>query len=68
MLRPLGLSLRQLIVGATILGVYFPCMATFIVLVKEIGIKDMIKSILIMLFTAILVGGLLNYLLRLFGI
>ncbi|MCF7916586.1 MAG: ferrous iron transporter B [Candidatus Omnitrophica bacterium] len=68
MLRPLGLTLRQLIVGATILGVYFPCMATFIVLVKEIGVKDMIKSILIMLFTATIIGGLLNYILKLFGI
>ncbi|MCF7886865.1 MAG: ferrous iron transporter B [Candidatus Omnitrophica bacterium] len=68
MLRPLGLTLRQLIVGATILGVYFPCMATFIVLVKEIGIKDMLKSILIMFFTAILTGGLLNYVLKSFGI
>jgi Fe2+ transport system protein B len=43
-------------------------MATFIVLVKEIGIKDMIKSILIMLFTATIVGGFLNYILKLFGI
>jgi ferrous iron transport protein B len=68
MLRPLGLTLRQLIVGATILGVYFPCMATFIVLVKEIGIKDMLKSILIMIFTATIVGGLLNYILKLLGI
>ncbi len=68
MLRPLGLTLRQLIVGATVLGIYFPCMATFIVLVKEIGIKDMIKSILIMIFTAAIAGGLLNYILKLFNI
>jgi ferrous iron transport protein B len=68
MLRPLGLSLRQLIVGATILGIYFPCMATFIVLVKEVGIKDMLKSILIMLSVAMIVGGLLNYILKWFGI
>jgi len=31
MLRPLNLSLKQLIVGATMLCVYFPCMATFMV-------------------------------------
>jgi ferrous iron transport protein B len=43
-------------------------MATFIVLVKEVGIKDMLKSILIMLSVAMIVGGLLNYILKWFGI
>ncbi|MDP8290083.1 MAG: ferrous iron transporter B [Candidatus Susulua stagnicola] len=68
MLRPLNLSLRQLITGATILAIYFPCVATFMVLVKELGIKDMLKSMLIMLFTAILVGFVLNNILFLIGI
>ena len=60
MLRPLNLPLRQLMVGATILAIYFPCVATFMVLVKELGIKDMLKSVFIMLFTATLVGFILN--------
>jgi len=68
MLRPLNLSLRQLITGATILAIYFPCVATFMVLVKELGIKDMLKSTLIMLLTAILVGFALNNILSLIGI
>jgi len=67
MLRPLGLSLKQLMVGATVLAVYFPCVATFIVLIKELGVKDMIKSICIMLVTAFLVGSLMNLGLTLFG-
>ncbi len=67
MLRPLDLSLRQLIVGATILAIYFPCIATFMVLVKELGFKDMLKSIAIMLFTAVTVGFILNNLLLFFG-
>jgi len=68
MLRPLNLSLRQLITGATILAIYFPCVATFMVLVKELGIKDMLKSTLIMITTAILVGFVLNNVLALMGI
>lgn len=68
MLRPLELSIRQLIVGATILGVYFPCAATFFVLIKELGVKDMMKSIGIMLSTAVVVGGLLNIVLAAAGL
>ncbi len=49
MLRPLSLSLKQLIVGSTILAIYFPCIATFMVLIKELGFKDMLKSMGIML-------------------
>jgi len=32
-------------------------------LVKELGIKDMLKSAAIMIFTALIVGGLLNIIL-----
>ena len=68
MLRPLNLSLRQIIVGSTVLAVYFPCVATFAVLFKELGIKDLIKSICIMLVTAVIVGFVLNIGLGLLGI
>ncbi|MBN2543579.1 ferrous iron transporter B [bacterium] len=64
MLAPLGLSLRQLIVASAILTIYFPCIATFIVLIRELGVKDMIKSALIMLITAFIVGGLANWAMR----
>lgn len=63
MLGPLNLTTKQLIIGSTILAVYFPCIATFIVLLRELGIKDMLKSALIMLLVALLVGSLLNLLL-----
>jgi len=68
MLRPLNLSIKQLIVGATILAIYFPCVATFIVMIKELGLRDMLKSALIMLATAVVVGFILNFSLSLFGI
>ncbi len=64
MLIPLQLELNQLIVASVVLAVYFPCVATFSVLIKELGIKDMLKSVLIMLITAILTGTVLNQILK----
>lgn len=63
MLLPLGLNLSQIIVASVVLAMYFPCVATFAVLIKELGIKDMLKSALIMIISALVVGGLLNLLL-----
>ena len=60
MLGPLNLTIKQLIISCTILAVYFPCIATFMIMVKELGLRDMIKSALIMMFTAIMVGIILN--------
>ncbi len=64
MLAPLGLSLKQLIVASVVLTMYFPCVATFAVLVKELGLKDMIKATIIMVFLALTVGTLLNLLMN----
>ncbi len=64
MLGPLNLTTKQLVIGSTILAIYFPCVATFTVLIKELGIKDMFKSALLMVSTAIIVGGLLNLILQ----
>ena len=46
----------QLVIIATILTIYFPCVATFAVLIKELGVKDMLKSASIMIGTAVVVG------------
>lgn len=61
MLMPLGLSAKQLFIAATLLAISFPCVATFIVLWKELGLKDLIKSTLLMLAVSILVGAALNF-------
>lgn len=63
MLVPLGLSLKQLIIASTVLAIYFPCVATFAVLVRELGIVDTLKSTIIMILSAIIVGSLLNLIL-----
>lgn len=51
-----GMNIIQLVIAVTMLTIYFPCVATFATLVKELGVKDMIKSAVIMFGTAIVVG------------
>ena len=64
MLVPLNLSLKQLVIASVVLAMYFPCVATFAVMVRELGIKDMLKSVLIMIIATLIVGGILNLILR----
>ncbi|MBL7073383.1 MAG: ferrous iron transporter B [Candidatus Omnitrophica bacterium] len=63
MLAPLELTTKQLVITCTVLAIYFPCMATFIVLLRELGWKDMLKSAFLMILTAIIVGTLMNIIL-----
>jgi ferrous iron transport protein B len=63
MLIPLQLSSKQLIISSVVLTMYFPCAATFAVMLRELGVRDMIKSALIMLAATLLVGGALNLIL-----
>lgn len=60
MLAPLGLSIGQLITASVVLTMYFPCVATFVVLFKELGFWDTIKSSAIMISSALFVGWILN--------
>jgi len=53
----------QLVIVATILTMFFPCIATFAVMIKELGIKDMLKSALIMIGAATIVGIVLRLIL-----
>jgi len=62
MLMPLGLDPHQLFIAVVLLSVSFPCVATFAVLLKELGIKDFIKSTLLMIGTCLVVGAALNFL------
>ncbi|MGI6097601.1 MAG: FeoB small GTPase domain-containing protein [Dethiobacteria bacterium] len=63
MLEPLNLTAAQFVTGAVVLVVYFPCAATFSVLVRELGIRDMFASAAIMIATAVVAGTALNLLL-----
>lgn len=61
LLMPLGLSAKQLFIATTLLAISFPCIATFIVLFKELGFKDLIKATLIMIIVTLVVGTVLNF-------
>jgi len=63
MLIPLGLTIKQLVIASVVLAMYFPCVATFTTLVKELGVVDMLKSTAIMIISSLVVGGLLNLIL-----
>jgi ferrous iron transport protein B len=64
MLAPLHLSFRQTIVACVVLAVYFPCVATFTVILRELGIARMLMAVVIMIATALVAGGMLNLALR----
>jgi len=68
MLALLNLSGRELVVGSVVLAMSFPCVATFVVLLRELGMSDLIKSTLIMLLSSVAVGGILNAILFQAGI
>lgn len=60
MLTPFPLTVNQLIIACVVLSMFFPCIATFTVLLRELGWKDMLKATGIMIVAALTVGGLLN--------
>jgi ferrous iron transport protein B len=61
------MNLHQIVTTVTILVIYFPCAATFMVFLKELGIRDTLKSTIIMLIFAFGVGGLLHLLFSFFA-
>ena len=65
MLLGLGavMSPMQLVIAVTMLTMYFPCMATFIVLFKELGLKGLVQAIMVMFIMAAIVGGIMRLIL-----
>lgn len=61
LLMPLGLNVKQLFIASVLLAVSFPCIATFVVLLRELGLRGVIKATAIMAATAIIVGTILNF-------
>ncbi|MDD5060003.1 MAG: nucleoside recognition domain-containing protein, partial [Candidatus Omnitrophica bacterium] len=61
MLMPLNLTANQLFIAATLLAISFPCVATFVILAKELGFKALLKSSAIMIGISIAAGTFLNF-------
>lgn len=60
MLGPLSLDPGQLAVASVVLAMFFPCIASFTVLIRELGFIRMLQSTLLMLVSAVVTGSLLN--------
>lgn len=67
LLEPLALSGAQMVTGVTSLIIYFPCMATFVVLLKELGLKDTTKAFLIMAGITLAAGAWMRFAQALFN-
>jgi ferrous iron transport protein B len=63
MLGGLDLTANQLVVGSVVLAMFFPCIASFVILGKELGLKGLLGSIIVMLIATVVVGSLLNLIL-----
>ena len=63
MLAPLALTAKQLVVASVVLAMFFPCIATFVVLLRELGVANMLKSFGVMILAALITGGMLNLIL-----
>ncbi len=63
MLVPLGMSPEQLTIACVILSTYFPCIATFVVLLRELGVKDLLKATGLMIAVSLSVGTIMRLIL-----
>jgi ferrous iron transport protein B len=63
MLAPLALTSGQLVVGSVVLAMLFPCIATFVVMFRELGWLNMLKAVGVMIVAALVTGGILNLIL-----
>ncbi|MBN2284553.1 MAG: ferrous iron transporter B [Deltaproteobacteria bacterium] len=55
-----ALTAKEMVIGSIVLTMFFPCIATFVVLLRELGIRDFLKSAAIMIASSLVVGGILN--------
>jgi ferrous iron transport protein B len=60
MLASLALTAKQLVISSTVLAMFFPCVATFVILARELGARDLLKAIGIMIAAALVMGSLQN--------
>lgn len=63
MFAPLDMSGVQLVIASVVLAMYFPCVATFMVMLRELGIMGTVKSVALRLVAALLLGSALHLIL-----
>jgi len=60
LLAPYGLNAAQLVVSCVFLTLYLPCISTFFVISRELGLKSALKISAFTFTVSLLLGGLLN--------
>ena len=63
MFAPLDMNPVQYVIAAVVLAMYMPCVATFMVMLKELGVSGTAKSVALRLVAALVVGSALNFIL-----
>lgn len=62
LLEPFNLPPEQLVVACVFMSMYLPCVATFVVMLRENGIKDTLRIVFLTLALALLSATILRYL------
>ena len=61
-----GLETIQVVVGLVVMTLFMPCIENSVMMARELGVRWAVGLNLVIVFIAISVGGLVNYLVRLF--
>ena len=67
LLPPYHLSPKSLVIACIFLVLYLPCISTFFVMTKELGLRNALKLAAILLASGLLVGGILNLIFKAVG-
>lgn len=56
----------QVIVSIIVITLFVPCISNVMAMIKELGVKKALMMVFIITFTAFLIGGMMNYLLKIY--
>ncbi len=60
MLGTLALTAKQLVISSTVLAMFFPCVATFVMFARDLGVRDLFRAIGVMIAAVLVMGALQN--------
>ena len=62
------MTVAQTIIAVTLVTIYFPCLATFIMILKEAGVVDLLKCLGILMVSFFIFGGLMQGIVSVMGV
>jgi len=62
------MTVAQTIIAVTLVTIYFPCLATFIMILKEAGVVDLLKCLGILIVSFFIFGGLMQGIVSVMGV